>query len=238
MNSILFIQSDLANSQPIVDTMANVAAQSVEKISLWDMTLKGGWIMLVLALLLMLAVYIFIERFLTLRKAVKSETDNAFMANIRQYIHQGNVEGARSLAKQTHTPIARMVDKGLSRLGRPLTDIQATIENEGKIEVARMEKNVSLIATVASLGPMLGFLGTVTGMVTAFQDMAHAGNNIEISILATGIYEAMVTTIGGLIVGIIGYFLYNLLVSRINDVVNDLEIRSTEFMDLLHEPAQ
>lgn len=238
MNSILFIQSDLANSQPMVDTMANVAAQTVEKISLWDMTLKGGWIMLVLALLLMLAVYIFIERYLTLRKAVKSETDNAFMANIRQYIHQGNVEGARSLAKQTHTPIARMVDKGLSRLGRPLTDIQATIENEGKIEVARMEKNVSLIATVASLGPMIGFLGTVTGMVTAFQDMAHAGNNIEISILATGIYEAMVTTIGGLIVGIIGYFLYNLLVSRINDVVNDLEIRSTEFMDLLHEPAQ
>lgn len=238
MNSILFIQSDLANSQPMVDTMANVAAQTVEKISLWDMTLKGGWIMLVLALLLMLAVYIFIERYLTLRKAVKSETDNAFMANIRQYIHQGNVEGARSLAKQTHTPIARMVDKGLSRLGRPLTDIQATIENEGKIEVARMEKNVSLIATVASMGPMIGFLGTVTGMVTAFQDMAHAGNNIEISILATGIYEAMVTTIGGLIVGIIGYFLYNLLVSRINDVVNDLEIRSTEFMDLLHEPAQ
>lgn len=238
MKSILFIQSDLANSQPIVDTMANVAAQSVEKISLWDMTLKGGWIMLVLALLLALAVYIFIERFLTLRKAVKIETDNAFMANIRQYIHQGNVEGARALAKQTHSPIARMVDKGLSRLGRPLTDIQAAIENEGKIEVARMEKNVSLIATVSSLGPMIGFLGTVTGMVTAFQDMAHAGNNIEISILATGIYEAMVTTIGGLIVGIIGYFLYNLLVSRINDVVNDLEIRSTEFMDLLHEPAQ
>lgn len=238
MKSILFIQSDLANSQPVVDTMANVAAQSVEKISLWDMTLKGGWIMLVLALLLALAVYIFIERFLTLRKAVKIETDNAFMANIRQYIHQGNVEGARALAKQTHSPIARMVDKGLSRLGRPLTDIQAAIENEGKIEVARMEKNVSLIATVSSLGPMIGFLGTVTGMVTAFQDMAHAGNNIEISILATGIYEAMVTTIGGLIVGIIGYFLYNLLVSRINDVVNDLEIRSTEFMDLLHEPAQ
>ncbi len=110
-------------------------------------------------------------------------------------------------------------------------------KNEGKIEVARMEKGVTLIATVASLGPMIGFLGTVTGMVTAFQDMAHAGNNIEISILATGIYEAMVTTVGGLIVGIIGYLLYNLLVSRINDVVNELEIRSTEFMDLLHEPA-
>lgn len=237
MNPILFIQSDLANSQPIVDTMANVAAQSVEKITLWDLTLKGGWIMVVLAAFLILAVYIFIERYLTLRKAVKSETDNTFMSNIRQYIHQGNVEGARTLAKQTHSPISRMVDKGLSRLGRPLPDIQAAIENEGKIEVARMEKGVTLIATVASLGPMIGFLGTVTGMVTAFQDMAHAGNNIEISILATGIYEAMVTTVGGLIVGIIGYLLYNLLVSRINDVVNELEIRSTEFMDLLHEPA-
>jgi biopolymer transport protein ExbB len=130
-----------------------------------------------------------------------------------------------------------MVDKGLSRLGRPLSDIQAAIENEGKLEVARLEKRVSLVATVASLGPMIGFLGTVTGMVTCFQDMAFAGNNIDISVLATGMYEAMVTTIGGLIVGIICYFLYNILVTRINKVVLDIEVRATEFMDLLHEPA-
>lgn len=193
--------------------------------------------MIVLVILLALAVYITIERYLALRQAVKAEEDDNFMNNIRGYIHKGDVEGARNLSKQTNSPLARMVDKGLSRLGRPLSDIQAAIENEGKLEVARLEKRVSLVATVASLGPMIGFLGTVTGMVTAFQDMAHAGNNIDISILATGIYEAMVTTIGGLIVGIICYFLYNILVTRINKVVLDIEVRATEFMDLLHEPA-
>lgn len=234
MNPLLFIQSDAA-AQAVADTVASVA--SPERITLWDLTLKGGWIMLVLVILLALAVYITIERYLALRQAVKAEEDDTFMNNIREYIHKGDVEGARVLSKQTNSPLARMVDKGLSRLGRPLSDIQAAIENEGKLEVARLEKRVSLVATVASLGPMIGFLGTVTGMVTAFQDMAHAGNNIDISILATGIYEAMVTTIGGLIVGIICYFLYNILVTRINKVVLDIEVRATEFMDLLHEPA-
>ena len=204
MNPFLMIQADQADVQTAVDTMAAVA--SPERITLWDMTLKGGWIMLVLACLLALAIYIAVERYLALRQA-------------------------------TNSPLARMVDKGLSRLGRPLSDIQAAIENEGKLEVARLEKRVSLVATVASLGPMIGFLGTVTGMVTCFQDMAFAGNNIDISVLATGMYEAMVTTIGGLIVGIICYFLYNILVTRINKVVLDIEVRATEFMDLLHEPA-
>lgn len=235
MNPFLMIQSDMADVQTAVDTVASVATP--ERISLWDMTLKGGWIMVVLALLLALAIYIAVERYLALRQAIKVENDDFFMNNIKEYIHKGDVEGARSLSKQTNSPLARMVDKGLSRLGRPLSDIQAAIENEGKLEVARLEKRVSLVATVASLGPMIGFLGTVTGMVTCFQDMAFAGNNIDISILATGMYEAMVTTIGGLIVGIICYFLYNVLVTRINKVVLDIEVRATEFMDLLHEPA-
>lgn len=225
-----------------MDTATQVMAEAAaavhpEKITLWSMALKGGWIMLVLAVLLVLALYVSIERYLALRGAMQAETDDSFMDNIRQCIHTDNIDNARSLAKQTGTPLGRMISKGLSRLGRPLTDIQAAIENEGQLEVARLEKGVSLVATVASLGPMIGFLGTVTGMVTAFQDMAHAGNNIDISILATGIYEAMVTTIGGLIVGIIAYFLYNLLVTRINKVVFTLEARATEFMDLLHEPA-
>lgn len=233
MLNTLFIQNDPTG----VETVAEATASTVEKITIFDMALKGGWIMAVLALGLIMALYIFIERYLALRNALRAESDNAFMNNIRQYIHNGNVDGARSLAKQTNTPIAHMIDKGLSRLGRPLPDIQAAIENVGRLEVARLEKGASLVATIASLGPMLGFLGTVTGMVTAFQDMAHAGNNIEIAVLATGIYEAMVTTVGGLIVGIIAYFLYNLLVTRINKVVNTLETRATEFMDLLHEPA-
>ena len=233
MKFLLLIQSDSA-VQAVADAVAPTAP---ERITLWDMALNGGWIMLVLALLLILAIYIFIERYLTLNGALKGEADSLFMNTIRQYVHEGNVDAARDLSKQTDSPLGRMIAKGFSRLGRPLPDIQAAIENEGKLEVANLEKRVSLVATVASLGPMLGFLGTVTGMITAFQDMAHAGNNIDIQLLATGIYQAMVTTVGGLIVGIIAYFLYNLLVTRINKVVFDLEVRANEFMDLLHEPA-
>ncbi|MBR1799260.1 MAG: MotA/TolQ/ExbB proton channel family protein [Bacteroidales bacterium] len=235
MNIPLFIQSDAIEPQTVVDTMSSAIAP--ERITLWQMALHGGWIMLVLALLLVLAIYIFVERYVTLSNALNGRDDGVFMEKIRSLVHEGNVEAARSLSKQTETPIGRMIDKGFSRLGRPLPDIQAAIENEGKLEVANLEKRVSLVATVASLGPMIGFLGTVTGMITAFQDMAHAGNNIDIQLLSTGIYEAMVTTVGGLIVGIICYFLYNLLVTRINKVVFELEVRANEFMDLLHEPA-
>ena len=234
LKHILLIQSDM---QGAIDTAsAAAAAEAPAKLSVLHMALNGGWVMLVLALLLILALYVSIERYLTLNRALKDDSSN-FMDNIRQYIHQGNIDGARQLAKATDSPIARMIDKGLSRLGRPLPDIQTAIENVGKLEVANLEKGVSLVATVASLGPMLGFLGTVTGMVKAFFDMANAGNNIEIATLSSGIYEAMTTTVGGLIVGIIAYFLYNILVSRINKVVFLLEARSMEFMDLLHEPA-
>jgi biopolymer transport protein ExbB len=235
ISKLLMLQTDAA---AVVDTIENAAATAApERITLWDMALNGGWIMLVLVLLLVLAIYIFIERFLTLNGALKGQEDERFMDKIREYVHEGNVDAARNLAKETATPLGRMISKGFSRLGRPLPDIQAAIENEGQLEVARLEKRVSYVATVASLGPMIGFLGTVTGMITAFQDMAHAGNNIDISLLSTGIYEAMVTTVGGLIVGIICYFLNNLLVSRINKVVFELEVRANEFMDLLHEPA-
>ena len=235
ISKLLMLQSDAA---AVVDTIENAAATAApERITLWDMALNGGWIMLVLVLLLVLAIYIFIERFLTLNGALKGQEDERFMEQIRQHVHDGDVDAARNLAKETATPLGRMISKGFSRLGRPLPDIQAAIENEGQLEVARLEKRVSYVATVASLGPMIGFLGTVTGMITAFQDMAHAGNNIDISLLSTGIYEAMVTTVGGLIVGIICYFLNNLLVSRINKVVFELEVRANEFMDLLHEPA-
>lgn len=236
MNPLLSIQSDPAAAQAAVETVAN-ATEKAENITIWDMAVSGGWIMLVLALLLVLAIYIFIERYLTLSAALKGEEDNVFMKNIREYVHQGNIDEARNLSKQTNTPLGRMIDKGFSRLGRPLPDIQAAIENEGQLEVANLERRVSLVATVASLGPMIGFLGTVVGMISAFQEMAHAGNNIDIQMLASGIYTAMVTTVGGLIVGIVCYFLHNLLVTRINKVVFELEVRANEFMDLLHEPA-
>jgi biopolymer transport protein ExbB len=234
ISKLLMLQTDAA---AVVDTLENAAVATPERVTLWDMALNGGWIMLVLVLLLILAIYIFIERFLTLNGALKGQEDEQFMAKIRQFVHEGNVDAARSLAKETETPLGRMISKGFLRLGRPLPDIQAAIENEGQLEVARLEKRVSYVATVASLGPMIGFLGTVVGMIQAFQEMAYAGNNIDIQMLASGIYTAMVTTVGGLIVGIICYFLNNLLVSRINKVVFELEVRANEFMDLLHEPA-
>ena len=178
----------------------STTAEAPKSLSLWEMAVSGGWIMIILGLMLVLAVYIFIERYITLSNALKGNDDSVFMDEIRQHVHNGNLDEARNLAKQTASPLGRMISKGFSRLGRPLPDIQAAIESEGKLEVANLEKRVSLVATVASLGPMLGFLGTVTGMITA-------------------------------------YFLYNLLVSRINKVVFDLEVRANEFMDLLHEPA-
>ena len=208
MNPILLIQNDVQGAGDTLNNLASTAAeQAPAKLSILQLATNGGWIMIVLALLLILALYVSVERFLALRHALKEDSSN-FMGNIRQFIHQGNIDGARQLAKSTDAPIARMIDKGLSRLGRPLPDIQIAVENVGKLEVANLEKSVSLVATVASLGPMLGFLGTVTGMVQAFFDMANAGNNIEIGVLASGIYEAMVTTVAGLIVGIIAYFLY------------------------------
>lgn len=235
----ILLNINAVSSAVAVGNDTNVAVEkaiTTEKIPIMDLALQGGWVMLVLLALLILAVYISVERYLALSNALKDDSSQ-FMNNIRNYIHKGDIEGARALSKSTDSPIARMIDKGLSRLGRPLNDIQTAIENVGKLEVANLEKRISLVATVSSLGPMLGFLGTVTGMVTAFFDMANAGNNIDIQVLSSGIYEAMVTTVGGLIVGIIGYFLYNVLVTRINKVVFLLEARAMEFMDLLHEPA-
>ena len=162
---------------------AVVIEKTAEKETFLQLAMNGGWVMIVLLCLLALAIYISIERFLALNHALKDDSSH-FMNNIREYVHQGDIDGAKNLANATNTSIGRMVAKGLSRLGRPLSDIQTAVENEGKMEVAKLEKRVSLVATVASLGPMLGFLGTVTGMVTAFQTMAHAGNNIDISSLA------------------------------------------------------
>lgn len=190
----ILLNISAVSSAVAVGNDTNVAVENAittEKIPIMDLALQGGWVMLVLLALLILAVYISVERYLALSNALKDDSSQ-FMNNIRNYIHKGDIEGARALSKSTDSPIARMIDKGLSRLGRPLNDIQTAIENVGKLEVANLEKRISLVATVSSLGPMLGFLGTVTGMVTAFFDMANAGNNIDIQVLSSGIYEAMV----------------------------------------------
>lgn len=203
---------------------------------IFDLVVKGGWIMGIIGVLSVVAFYIFFERYFVIGRAARQDKD--FMNNIRSYIHEGKLESARALCVTNNSPIGRMIDKGLARIGKPLNDINAAIENVGKLEVSRLEKNVAGLATIAGAAPMLGFLGTVIGMIRAFWDMSMAGNNINIDLLARGIYQAMITTVGGLIVGIIAYIFYNILVSRIQRVVYNLEITSSEFMDVLHEPAK
>lgn len=222
----------------IADTLTKVAttAKPTEiRLSIWELALKGGWIMIPIALMSVIAVYIFVERYIVINKA--SHEEHNFMNNIRDFIHSGRIDSALSLCKNNQTPIARMIEKGIIRIGKPLNDINTAIETVGKLEVAKLEKTMPTLATIAGAAPMLGFLGTVTGMVQAFYDMAMAGNNIDIALLSNGIYEAMITTVAGLIVGILAYICYNTLVAKVENVVFVLEARSTEFMDLLHEPA-
>lgn len=233
--SIMAVSGTLAQTGVITDTISQSAAPSEISLSLWDLTLKGGWIMLVLAVFSVLGIYIFIERFIAIHRSSRENPN--FMDTIRDFIHDGKIEAALALCRRTDTPISRMIEKGVMRLGRPLNDINTAIENVGNLEVSRLEKNLPILATVSGASPMLGFLGTVIGMVKAFYDMSMAGNNIDIQLLSTGIYQAMVTTVGGLIVGIIAYVCYNILVSRIEKLVFLLEARATEFMDLLNEPA-
>ena len=217
----------------------NVAVASPEaeeiRLSLWELAKEGGWIMIVLAIFSVIAVYIFSERFITINKA--SKRDDNFMNIIRECMIEGKLEEAKDLCRQTDTPISRMIEKGISRIGKPLNDIQTAIENVGNLEVSKLEKGVALIGMISGAAPMLGFLGTVTGMIRAFYDMSMAGNNIDIELLSAGIYEAMVTTVGGLFVGILAYIFYNIIVSKIDKVVNLLESKSIEFMDVLNEPA-
>ncbi len=227
------------NLSSILIQATNVAITSPEaeeiRLSLWELAKEGGWIMIILAIFSIIAVYIFSERFITINKA--SKRDDNFMNLIRNFMIEGKLDEAKDLCKQTDTPISRMIEKGISRIGKPLNDIQTAIENVGNLEVSKLEKGVALIGMISGAAPMLGFLGTVTGMIRAFYDMSMAGNNIDIELLSAGIYEAMVTTVGGLFVGILAYIFYNIIVAKIDKVVNLLESKSIEFMDVLNEPA-
>ncbi|NLH28979.1 MAG: MotA/TolQ/ExbB proton channel family protein [Bacteroidales bacterium] len=204
-------------------------------INAFDLAIKGGWLMIVLFVMLLLSIYVLIERILVIRSAGKE--DDSFMNRIKDYIHEGKIESALALCRKTDTPAARMVEKGITRLGRPMSDITEAIENVGNIEIAKLEKGLPILATTAAGAPMIGFLGTVTGMVKAFMSMANAGVNVDVNILSTGIYEALITTVGGLIVGIIALFAYNYLTTQIKGIVNRMEMRIMEFMDILNEPA-
>ncbi|MDE5812985.1 MAG: MotA/TolQ/ExbB proton channel family protein [Muribaculaceae bacterium] len=207
----------------------------METLSLWSLVIDGGYIMIPLALMLIVSIYIFVERCLAISRAAKE--DSSFMQRIRDYVHEGDLESARQLCRNTDTPYARLILKGVTRIGRPMQDVLVAIENTGNIEVAKLGKGFTWLSTTAAGAPMLGFLGTVTGMIEAFYALAMAGTGANIIVLSSGIYQALVTTVAGLIVGILALFAYNFLVSRVNRVMTGMETKTMEFMDLLNEPA-
>ncbi|MDC0028929.1 MotA/TolQ/ExbB proton channel family protein [bacterium] len=226
----IFLQTPI-----ITDSISNPIVEE-KTLSIMQLISSGGLggniIMGTLGLLSIYAIYILIERFSTIKKA--SIEDESFLKSIKNFVEQKDIQAAKTLCKNTDNPVSRMIEKGIDRIDKPMTDISAAIENQGKLEVYKMENNLANLATIAGAAPMIGFLGTVIGMIVAFHEMASAGGNIDVEMLSKGIYTAMVTTVGGLVVGIIAYIAYNFLVSKIDKVIFQLEARTTEFLDLLH----
>lgn len=227
------IASTTQSTPAVADAAADAA--SVASLSFWDLCTQGGILMIPIALLLLISIYIFIERWIVIRGA--NRQDDSFMRRIKDYIHEGEIESALNLCKNVGTPYARLISKGISRIGRPMNDVLVAIENTGNIEIAKLSKGLPWLATTASGAPMLGFLGTVIGMVQAFYNISAQGSSADIATFSGGIYTALVTTIAGLIVGIVALFAYNILVAKINNVMTSLEGKTMEFMDLLNEPA-
>lgn len=207
----------------------------MDTLSFWSLVTDGGYIMIPIALLLVISIYVLVERTIAISRA--SKEDPSFMGRIRDYVHEGDFESAENLCRKSQTPYSRLIMKGLTRIGRPTTDVLTAIENEGNLEVASLEKGFIWLSTTAAGAPMLGFLGTVAGMIQAFYSLAKAGTAANITVLSSGIYQALVTTVAGLVVGIIALFAYNYLTSRLNRIMNRMEAKTMEFMDLLNEPS-
>ena len=205
-------------------------------LSLWSLIMDGGYIMIPLAVLLLVVIYIFTERCIVVNRAARR--DPTFMDRIRECVHDHDIESALNLCRRSNSPYGALIEKGLSRIGRPTNDILVTIENEGNIQIAKLTKGFTWLSTTAAGAPMLGFLGTVVGMIEAFFSLANAGTAANVTLLSSGIYQALVTTVAGLIVGLIALFAYNYLVARVNAVMNSLEAATMDFMDLLNEPAK
>ena len=220
----------------VQDSIMNLTEPVVEGINVWDLALKGGWIMLVLALLSVVGVYIFFERFSVLRKAMKRNP--LFMERIHDNVKDDDIKSATNYCRNENTPVSRVIEKGLKNFRLSADAIRETVDNSANLEVAILEKGLPILSTIAAVGPMIGFLGTVSGMVQAFWEMSNAGNNIDVSLLSGGIYEAMITTVGGLIVGIIAIFAYNYLVTLVDKVQNDLEAQIISFMEIVHEKKE
>ena len=231
--------STLLQPQPVTlpaDTLANLSqAAGLEQISLLDTLILGGWIMIPIFLLSFVAIYLFVERLVTIRKA---KTDpEALTRRVRDYVQGGDVKGAMGYCESRDKPVARILRHGLERLGRPISEIQDAVQAQGKHETFELEKRTELLASIAGIAPMLGFLGTVTGMIQAFQEIQALEGNVNPSVLAGGIWEALLTTAAGLVVGILAFFFYNFLLSKIRRLVNDMERSATDFIDLLQEPV-
>ena len=220
----------LNNSQ-----VADGVNEMTKEIPVWDLVMDGGWAMIPLAIISVLVVYIFVERFLSINKALKEEKD--FMVKVKDYLLEGKLDSARDLCGQTNNPAARMVEKGISRIGKPMRDIVSSIENVGKLEIYQLEKRLGFLATAAGVAPMIGFLGTTLGMVKTFHALKFE-TTIELQSISGGIMEAMVTTVTGLVVGIISYMAYNYLVAKVDKVIHHMEGASIEFLDLLNEPGK
>ena len=224
-------------SQP-VDSAANLAAaapqKAVESISLWDLAFKGGPILIPIAILSLMAVYIFFERLLTIQRF--SRIDINFMNQIKDHVHSGNTEAAMVLCRNTNSPVARMILKGLKRLGKPVRDIEGAIENVGKLEVYNMEKNLGILSSIAGLAPMFGFLGTIFGVIKIFYEI-NLENSLEIGTISGGLYVKMIASAAGLLVGIIAYAGYQYLIHRIDRVINQMEFNAVEFIDVLESKA-
>jgi len=229
------IQDSIANAGDMVD--GTVPQEKTLRVIDLIMNAGTGGIIIIALLFVMLfvALFIYFERLSAIKAA--SKVDSGFMNQIKTYIKTGNVDGAKILSQQSNTPVANLIEKGVSRIGKPLDDINKAIENAGKLEVYKLEKNVSTLATVAGAAPMIGFLGTVIGMILAFHNMASGGGKIEVGALAQGIYTAMTTTVAGLIVGIIAYIAYNHLIAKTDKVIHQMEANAVDFLDLLNEPA-
>jgi biopolymer transport protein ExbB len=225
--------------QPPADSAANAAIPAAEKvtqsISLWELAEKGGPILIPIGILSIIAVYIFFERLFTIQKF--SKTGANFMNQIRDNVHHGNIEAAKVLCRNTNSPVARMIQKGLMRLGKPVHDIEGAIGNVGKLEVYNMEKNLGLLSSIAGLAPMFGFLGTIFGVIKIFYEI-HLENSLEIGTISGGLYMKMIASAAGLLVGIIAYAGYQYLIHRIDRVIHQMELNAVEFMDLLEDPVK
>jgi biopolymer transport protein ExbB len=215
-------------------TNATAPAEADQALSIIDLAIKGGFMMIPIILSSFVAIYIFVERVLTINKA--NQSPDAFMSRIKEMVLRGDINAAKLLCSQFNSPIARMIEKGVSRIGSPLKTIEASIENVAKLELFKLEKNLSILATIAGSAPMMGFLGTVIGMVSAFIAIAQEEGSVSPKLLSSGIYTAMITTVAGLIVGILAYLAYNYLVTRVSKVVHKMEYSAIEFVDLLQEP--